>query len=179
MASLPDPYGTFVRFLWCRPYGIRCPQILELFFCFFWSKRKLFSDLPPTIDFYIFVFFTKFVVKTRIFLHFFQKNACTHSRSCLRRHFFKRHVEQLARGAVDSGMHSIATVATKFELQVSIYRSRRETPIATIAEIEHERFQRLQSLLSLPSLLSRTLRFPNNFGRDGSDYMETGLCWVV
>ena len=38
------------------------------------------------------------------------------------------------------GMLLIATVATESEHQVSIYRSRRETPLATIAEIEHERF---------------------------------------
>ena len=59
---------------------------------------------------------------------------------------FQKTLEQLVHGAMVSGMHSIATIATEFELQVSIYRSRRycryrhETPIATIAEIEHERF---------------------------------------
>ena len=34
-------------------------------------------------------------------------------------------MEQLARGSMVSGMHSIATIATEFELQVSIYRFRR------------------------------------------------------
>ena len=93
-----------------------------------------------------------------------------------RKPFFKRHVEQLARGSMVSGMHSIATITTEFQLQVSLYRScryHRESPIATIAEIEHDRFQQLQSLLSLLSL--NTFVRDCSDSSDGSEYMETGL----
>ena len=56
-----------------------------------------------------------------------------------------------------SGMHSITTIATEFEFQ-GFQLSLLSLP----SQNYNERFQRLQSLLSLPSLLSRRTRFPQN-----------------